>query len=66
MAPIASYIGALTLGLLCSSVLGKEINVLGVAESEEYSSGAKHEQIMKLKLVRAPFNKIQDACGIRN
>jgi len=43
------YMGTLT--LLCSAVMGMEINVLGVPESQEYRSGAKHAEIMAIKMV---------------
>ena len=49
MVRLTQYLG--TLALLCSAVVGKEINLLGVAESEEYASGAVHARIMKIKMV---------------
>ncbi|CZT43706.1 uncharacterized protein RSE6_03779 [Rhynchosporium secalis] len=48
-----SSINALT--LLCSAVAGKEINMMGVAHSEEYISGAKHAEIMKIKMAYWDF-----------
>lgn len=44
-----------TLGLFCSAVLGKEINMMGVAHAEEYLSGAKHAEIMKIKTEQWDF-----------
>lgn len=40
-----------TLALLASVALAKEINMMNVASSEEYTSGAVHGKLMGYKMV---------------